>query len=308
MNILVTGGAGFIGSHLVRHYQGRAHIRVLDSLRTGSGKNLEGLDVEFLKGSILDDALLEKAMRGIDHVFHMAALVSVPESMEKIEECEEINVLGLLKTLRAAEKAGVQKLVLASSAAVYGDNPDVPKRESMLPEPRSPYAITKLAGEFYCDLFQRTTRLKTASLRFFNVFGPYQDPGSAYAAAVPIFIRKALLCEPLEIHGDGSQTRDFISVRDIVAALAFVAENPSASGVFNVGYGVSTSIRSMAEEIISLCGSSSRLTFGPERPGDVRHSLAGVEKITEAGFRPLCGLKEGLAETISHFRENTPGM
>jgi len=299
MKVLITGGAGFIGSHLAHHFQGRAHVRVLDNLRTGNREKLAGLDVEFIEGSILDTALVEKAIQGVDYVFHMAALISVPESMSKIQECEEINIKGLICTLEAANRAGVRKLVLASSAAVYGENPINPKVETMLPDPRSPYAITKLAGEYYCDLFHRTTNLRTAALRFFNVFGPRQDPWSAYAAAVPIFIHKALANEPITIYGDGEQTRDFISVRDIVAALEFIGTVSNSTGAFNVGYGRSTSIRSIAEEIISLCGSRSEIIYAAERSGDIRHSEAGIEKITEVGFRPVSSFQEGLAATIA---------
>jgi len=301
MKVLITGGAGFIGSHLAHHFQGRAHVRVLDNLRTGNREKLAGLDVEFIEGSILDTALVEQAVLGVDFVFHLAALISVPESMSKVQECEEINIKGLINTLEAASCAGVRKLVLASSAAVYGGNPINPKVETMLPDPRSPYAITKLAGEYYCDLFHRTTNLRTASLRFFNVFGPRQDPGSAYAAAVPIFIHKALANDPITIHGDGEQTRDFISVRDIVAALDFVAMSANATGVFNVGYGRSTSIRSIAKEIISLCGSRSEIIYAAERSGDIRHSEADVKKIQAHGFNAISTLHEGLKDTVAYL-------
>ena len=199
MRILVTGGAGFIGSHLVEYFQGKAEIRVLDSLRTGYLKNLDGFDVEFIKGDIRDREVVRKAMEGVDYVFHFAALISVPESMEKIQECVDINVNGLLVVLEEAAAAGVKKLCFSTSAAIYGDNPEVPKRETMYPEPKSPYAITKLDGEYYCDMFTKTGRLQTACLRYFNVFGPRQDPKSAYAAAVPIFTAKAVAGEPLTI-------------------------------------------------------------------------------------------------------------
>jgi len=198
MKILVTGGAGFIGSHIVEHYQeSGAEIRVLDNLRTGYRHNLDGLRHHFIEGSVTDRALVRQAVDGVDYVFHLAAMVSVPESMANPGECVDINVHGLLNVLEEAAAAGVRKLVFASSAAVYGDNPTVPKTETMLPEPKSPYAITKLDGEHYLGLFQREGLLETAALRFFNVFGPRQDPNSAYAAAVPIFIRKALAGEPI---------------------------------------------------------------------------------------------------------------
>ena len=294
MRVLITGGSGFIGSHLAEHFQGQAEVRVLDNLRTGFRSNLEGLDVEFIAGSICDRDLVREAVQDVDHVFHLAALVSVPESMEKPSECVDINVNGLLNVLEESAAAGVRKLCFASSAAIYGDNPSVPKLETMLPEPKSPYAITKLDGEYYCGMFQTEGRLKTACLRFFNVFGPRQDPNGPYAAAVPIFFQKALSGEPITIFGDGGATRDFIFVKDIVAALIFLAENESVTGVFNAGYGRQTSVKELAESILELTGSSSEIVYAPERAGDVRHSLASVEKLKSAGFYPAGNLEAGL--------------
>ncbi len=302
MRVLITGGAGFIGSHVAEHFQGKAQVRVLDNLRTGYRQNLEGLDVEFIEGSILDREAVRRAVEGVDYIFHLAALISVPESMNKPHECVDLNVTGLLNVLTAATEAKVTKLVLASSAAIYGNNPTVPKIETMFPEPLSPYAVTKLDGEYYCDLFTRTTSLETACLRFFNVFGPRQDPNSAYAAAVPIFIRKALDGQSLTIFGDGEQTRDFIYVKDIVAANVFAAITPGVTGVFNVGYGASTTINHIASEIIKAAGSSSKIDHQPERAGDVKHSLASVEKLTKAGFRPVSNLNEGLTATLRYFQ------
>ncbi|MCH7227710.1 NAD-dependent epimerase/dehydratase family protein [Haloferula sp. A504] len=302
MKILVTGGAGFIGSHIVEHYQGKAdEIRVLDNFRTGYARNLEGLDCTVIEGSITDRDAVRKAIEGIDLVFHLAALVSVPESMERPAECVDINVHGLLNVLEAASSAGVRKLVFASSAAVYGDNPTVPKVETMLPEPKSPYAITKLDGEYYLDLFQGEGRLDTAAIRFFNVFGPRQDPKGAYAAAVPIFIEKALGDEAITIFGDGGQTRDFIYVKDIVGALVFAAETAGVSGVFNAGYGDQMTINDLASEVIRITGSASDIIHAPERPGDVRHSRAEVSALTAAGWRAEHTLAEGLAATVAFF-------
>jgi UDP-glucose 4-epimerase len=303
MKVLVTGGAGFIGSHLVEHFQGKAEVRVLDNLRSGYRRNLDGFDVEFIEGSILDADAVKRAVEGVDYVFHLAALISVPESMAKPRECVDLNVTGLLNVLEAAADAGARKLVLASSAAIYGNNPTVPKVETMLPEPKSPYAITKLDGEYYNAMFTTEGRLETASMRFFNVFGPRQDPNSAYAAAVPIFIRKALAGEPLTIYGDGGQTRDFIYVKDIVAALVFAATTPGITGTFNVGYGASTTINDIARTIIAEAGSDSEIRYEAERAGDVRHSLASVERLNEAGFRPVSNLREGLAATLRYFQE-----
>ena len=303
MKILVTGGSGFIGSHIVEHYQGSAgEIRVLDNLRTGNRHNLEGLRHTFIEGSVTDRALVREAVKGVDYIFHLAAMVSVPESMAKPGECVDINVHGLLNVLEEAAAAGVKKLVFASSAAVYGDNPVVPKTESMIPEPKSPYAITKLDGEYYLGMFQSEGRLETAAIRFFNVFGPRQDPRGAYAAAVPIFIEKAVRGEDITIFGDGGQTRDFIYVKDIAGALAFAAETPGVTGVFNAGYGGQISIRDLAERLISTAGSSSKVLHAPERAGDVRHSLASAEKLRDTGWLPLHTLEEGLALTLDFFR------
>jgi len=250
MKILITGGSGFIGSHLVEHFQGKAEVRVLDNLCSGFRANLAGLDCEFIEGSILD----REAVR----------------------------------------------------AAMQGNNPAVPKREEMIPEPASPYAISKLDGEYHCQLFAATGRVSTVALRYFNVFGPRQNPASAYAAAVPIFIHRALRNEPITIYGDGAQTRDFISVRDVARANAFFATESPLTGVFNVARGGSLSIGDLAARIVRLTGSSSQIIHGPERPGDVRHSTASLEKLTAAGFAPALDFDTALRETIESCKA-TPG-
>ena len=232
----------------------------------------------------------------------MAAMISVPESMGKPIECVEINTTGTLVVLEEAAKAGVKKMCFSSSAANYGDNPVVPKVETMLPEPKSPYAITKLDGEYYCDMFSREGRLDTGVMRYFNVFGPRQDPGSAYAAAVPIFIDKAAKNETITIFGDGEQTRDFIYVKDIVSANVFLAMNNTPSGFFNVAYGGRLTINDLARKIIELTGSSSKIEYAPERAGDVMHSMASVDKIMAAGFEPISSFDEGLRATIAFFQ------
>ena len=303
MKILITGGAGFIGSHIVEIYQNRSkEIRVLDNLRTGYLHNLNGLRHSFIEGSVTDRDLVRRAVEDIDYIFHMAALVSIPESMAKPGECVDINVHGLLNVLEEAEIAGVKKVVFASSAAIYGDNPTVPKLESMLPEPKSPYAITKLDGEYYLSMFQNEGRLETAAIRFFNVFGPRQDPKGAYAAAVPIFIEKALRGEDITVYGDGDQTRDFIYVKDIAGALAFAAETPGVSGVFNAGYGGQITINDLADGLIKAAGSGSRVIHAAERAGDVRHSRASVDKLRTAGWIPHHSLQEGLSRTLDFFK------
>ena len=298
--ILITGGSGFIGSHIAEYFNGKAEIRILDNLRSGYRRNLDGLDVEFIEGDVRDRAAVAKAVEGCDHVFHLAAMVSVPESMFKIEECVDINVNGLLVVLEESAKAGVEKLCFSSSAAIYGDNPVVPKVETMLPEPKSPYAITKLDGEFYCNLFTQNGKLKTACLRYFNVFGPRQDPKSAYAAAVPIFTAKAVAGEDITVFGDGEQTRDFIYVKDIVEANVFMAEH-DFTGVYNIAYGGSITINDLVARIVKVTNSRSRIVHLDERPGDVKHSMAAVDRLRSTGFRPKHSFDAGMEETIRFF-------
>ena len=303
MRVLVTGGAGFIGSHVVEHFQGHADVRVLDNLRSGCKRNLATFPHQFIEASVIDRDAVRHALQGVDFVFHLAAMTSVPESVAKPVECNEINTIGTLVVLEEAAKAGVKKFVLSTSAAIYGDNPVVPKVETMLPEPKSPYAVTKLDGEFYCKMFADEGRLQTACLRYFNVFGPRQDPNSQYAAAVPIFIDRALRNEPILIHGDGEQTRDFIFVEDIVAANIFFATSSSAIGVFNVAYGQRITINELAATICQLTGSRSEILHAAERPGDVKHSLASVDKLRATGFVPAADFQAGLQATINYFHE-----
>jgi UDP-glucose 4-epimerase len=302
MKVLITGGAGFIGSHLAAALRGRATVRVLDNLRTGHRRNLDGVPVEWIEGSILDREAVARAVDGVDYVFHLAALVSVPESVARPHDCVDINVTGLLHVLEASAGAGVRKLCFSSSAAVYGNNPVVPKREDMVPEPRSPYAVTKLDGEYYCHQYTGSGRLETAALRFFNVFGPRQDPAGAYAAAIPLFMERALAGRPLRIFGDGGQTRDFVYVEDVVGALLFAATTPGLTGVYNVGYGGQITVLEVAQRILALAGSTSPIQYLAERPGDVRHSRADVEKLQRAGFRPRGTLEQGLAATLASLR------
>jgi UDP-glucose 4-epimerase len=303
MRVLVTGGAGFIGSHIVEHFQRIAEVRVLDNLRSGFKDNLVGFQHEFIEASICDRAAVRAAMINVDFVFHLAAMISVPESMQKPIECNEINTTGTLIVLEEAARAKVKKLVFSSSAAIYGDNPATPKIETMSPDPKSPYATTKLDGEYYCKIFADEGRLATACLRYFNVFGPRQNPGSQYAAAVPIFIERALKNEPITIYGDGEQTRDFVYVKDIATANSFFATQSVATGVFNVGYGQQITINSLATAICRLAGSRSKNQYAPGRSGDVKHSLASVEKLHGAHFKPTGNLNDGLSVTVDFFRK-----
>jgi len=308
MRVLVTGGAGFIGRHIAEYFQHRAEVRVLDNLRSGRKSNLSGLNCQFMVGSVLDRDLVREAMTGVDFVFHLAAIASVQESMQKPNECAEINTRGTVIVLEEAALAGVKKLIFSSSAAIYGDNPTNPKIESMPAEPKSPYAASKYEGERHCSAFTGEGRLATVSLRYFNVFGPYQDPRSEYAAAVPSFIEKAIRDEPITIFGDGRQTRDFIYVDDVVAANAFFALKSQATGIFNVACGRQITVTDLALTIRKITKSSCTIDYAAERPGDVKHSLAGIDKMHTAGFRPVCDLAAGLRATIEFFSKDIVGI
>lgn len=299
---VITGGAGFIGSHIAEHLAKEGHhVAILDNLRTGRLKNLDDLPVTFVKGDIRDEQLVFDLVSGCDAVFHLAALVSVPESLLKLEECIDINTLGTLNILKAAKKNGNCKVVLSSSAANYGDNPVLPKTENMLAEPMTPYAITKLDGEYYLQMYFEQYNVETVSLRYFNVFGPRQSPKSAYAAAVPIFIEKALKNEPLTIYGDGLQTRDFIYVKDVVSANILASQK--GNGTYNVALGQSTSILELAEKIIEITNSRSRIDFLEERHGDIKHSKANPEKFNKLGFKPQYSIDDALKETVAFYHD-----
>jgi UDP-glucose 4-epimerase len=297
---VITGGAGFIGSHIAEHLSNEGHqVIILDSLRTGFKKNLNNLNVEFIQGDIRDEKLVQNIIKDTTAVFHLAALVSVPESLLKIRECIDINTIGTLNVLEAAKINSDCKVVLSTSAANYGDNPILPKVETMSPEPMTPYAITKLDGEYYLKMYMDQYKVPTTSLRYFNVFGPRQNPKSAYAAAVPIFINKALQNQPITIYGDGSQTRDFIYVKDVVKA------NILASNVgdetYNVALGHSTSIIDLAVKIKEITNSKSEIIFLNERPGDIKHSKADPSKFNELGFKPDYSIEKALEETIKFY-------
>lgn len=305
LKIVVTGGAGFIGSHIVEHWvKEGADVHVIDNLRTGFLRNIEEFPgVNFHNGSVTDKELVDKVIAGADYIHHLAALVSVPESVEKSQECIEINIFGLLNVLEAARKNKVKKIVFSSSAAVYGDDPELPKNIHMKPAPKSPYGITKLDGEYYLNMYNEMYSLGAVSLRYFNVFGPKQSPTNQYAAAIPIFINNALKNKPLTIYGDGEQTRDFIFVKDVVNANILAATNPEVNGVFNIGQGTVTSIKQLAEEIIQRAASSSKIVYENERVGDIKHSFASInETIDKLKFGPKYSLKEGLLQTIDYFK------
>lgn len=304
MKVVVTGGAGFIGSHVVEHWTDKgADVHVIDNLRSGFEKNLNLFkDVKFHNGSITNKSLTEKVLENTDYVFNFAALISVPESLEKPDECIDINVKGLLNILDSAKLNGVKKVVHSSSAAIYGDDPRLPKDTTMRPKPQTPYGITKLDGEYYLQMYYEQYGLNTTSLRYFNVFGPRQDPKSQYAAAIPIFVFKALRNEPITIYGDGEQTRDFVYVKDVVQANVLAAENEDVIGVFNVANENAITINELAKLIIKTTNSESKIIYEETRPGDIKHSLASIKDTREQlNFNPSHDLISSLETTIRYF-------
>ncbi len=303
--VVVTGGAGFIGSHIVEFWIERgAEVHIIDNLRTGFMSNVNlSPDAVFHNGSITDRELVFKVLKDTDYVHHLAAFVSVPESIEKPDECYDININGLLNVLDACKEFGIKKIVFSSSAAVYGDNPESPKRITTRTGPKSPYGSTKLEGEGHLKNFYDMHNLGAISLRYFNVYGPRQNPQSQYAAAVPIFINNAINNKPVIIYGDGSQTRDFIFVKDVVEANINAAMISEVNGVFNVAAGSATSIKELAQIIIDETNSKSKIEFQDERAGDIKHSLASIdETIRDLHFVPKFSLIAGLKKTIDYYK------
>ena len=301
MTALVTGGAGFIGSHLVDALMSQGDkVRVFDDLSTGRRENLRP-DAEFVQASIVDRPALDAAMKGVDAVFHLAAVVSVQQCLADPAGSNEVNVTGTARVLQAAAAAGVRRVVFVSSAAVYGDSPVSPKREDLAPDPLSPYAVAKLAGE---RLGATIPGIEFVAVRFFNVYGPRQAPDSPYSAVIPIFLKTIEAGRPLPVFGDGTQTRDFTFVGDVVAGLLLASDAPGLHGrVFNVATGRAVSVADMAHALGRAAGRPVELDFRPPRPGEILHSLADVEAARrELHFRARVTLDEGLAEAVKWFR------
>lgn len=297
---VITGGAGFIGSHLAEALLEKGEVVVLDDLSSGRREHVpEG--AEFVQGDVLDRTLLASVLHRAECVFHLAAFVSVPGSIVDPLRCHRTNSTGTLHLLLAAREAGVGKVVFASSSAIYGSSPELPKREGMLPCPESPYAVTKLTGEHYSRVFSSLHGISATSLRLFNVYGPRQDPSSPYAAVIPAFLHRLHRGEPLRVHGDGEQTRDFVYVKDAAEAFVLAMER-GRGGVFNIASGEGTSVRSLAALLMELTGITVPVVHTPPRPGDVRHSCADISLAArELGFRPRRTLREGLRETAAWY-------
>ena len=306
---LVTGGAGFIGSNLVHALSSAGEdVRVIDNLSTGFLDNIAPLldSIDFIEGDLREPGDCARAVAGVDYVLHQAAVASVPRSIAEPRDCHENNVTGTLNLLIAASEAGVKRIVYAASSSAYGDAPGECKDETMRPSPLSPYAAAKLAGEHYVQAFAECHGLPGVCLRYFNVFGPRQDPGSPYSAVIPIFIRAALSGDEVEIHGDGLQARDFTFVENNVRAnlLAATADVPARGEVYNIAAGEARSVLALAEAIETITGASLRVRHVPPRTGDVRVSRADITRAREAlGFEIQCPFDEGLERTIAWYKD-----
>jgi UDP-glucose 4-epimerase len=306
-NSLVTGGAGFIGSHLVEALLVRGDkVRVLDNFSTGKEENLADFleQVELIRGDLLNESDLKRAVKGMDNIFHQAAFVSVPQSLEEPDRCFEVNVTGTNRLLAISRDEGVKRVILASSAAVYGENPTVPLSENINPEPLSPYAASKRIGEIYAHLFTSQLDLDVTALRYFNVYGPRQNPASDYAAVVPIFIKKLLDEEQPVIYGDGLQSRDFIYVGDVVQANLLAAQSDQAQGqVINICSGQETNLHNLVDYMAEIFNREIQPTYQDVRPGDIYRSLGDPSLARELlGFQPGTGLAEGLQKTAEWMR------
>jgi UDP-glucose 4-epimerase len=303
---LVTGGAGFIGSHIVEKLVSMGEkVRVLDNLSLGNTANFNGVEakIEMISGDLLDPAAVAKAMEGVEVVFHQAALRSGPFSVKNPALVNRVNVEGTLNVLTAARDSGVKRVVYASSSSVYGKSTMLPKSEHDTPSPISPYAVSKLAGEYYAKVFTELYGLETVGLRYFNVYGPRQDPNSQYAAVIPRFIQWALQGEPLEVHGDGLQSRDFTYIDNVVQANLQAAHSElTAGGVFNVGEGKSHTLLDLVDLLEEIIGTKLQLLHMAGRAGDVRCTRAEISESQRClGYRPRVSFEEGMAKTVEYF-------
>lgn len=315
MTYLITGGCGFIGSHIAEAllaHESDAQVVILDNLRSGYEHNIEHLRdrVDFIKGDVRDPESLMAVMAGTDYVFHEAALVSVFESVDDPRANHEINITGVLNVLEAARAAGVRRVVFAASAAAYGDDPEIPKREGILPRPESPYAMAKVAGEYYLKLYAKLYGLETVSLRYFNVYGPRQDPSSMYSGVISKFTHVMAKMENPTVFGDGLQTRDFVYVKDVARAnlLAMKSSAVGRGEVINIATGQSTSLLELLHVLGEIFGFQPRPDFVPARSGDVKHSLADISKARKVlGYHPEVSLDHGLRELVKSMNASALG-
>ena len=306
MRFLVTGGAGFIGSNIAKRLVEKGYsVRVIDNFATGNRMNLEELkdDIELIEGDIRDFWTVVKATKSIDYILHQAALPSVPRSIDNPLTTTEVNINGTLNILEAARFNNVQRIVYASSSSVYGDSPVMPKEESMKPMPKSPYAITKLAGEEYCMNFHRLYGLETVAIRYFNVFGPKQNPFSQYSAVIPKFISLLKQGKAPTIYGDGLTSRDFTFIENVVNANLLACEKKAAAGnVINVACNKAYTLNEMVEKLNKILGTNLEPLHGPDKKGDVKHSLADITKAREIlGYEVQIDFDEGLKKTVEWF-------
>jgi nucleoside-diphosphate-sugar epimerase len=307
--VLVTGGAGFIGSHIVEALSALgARILVLDNLVGGDRTNIDRFKPEFVSGSILDEKLLDKCARDCRYIFHLAALGSVPHSVEKPVEYHDVDATGTLRVLEAARRARVQRVIYSASSSAYGDSQELPKRETMAPNPRSPYASAKLAGEAYMSAYAGCYDIDTVSLRYFNIFGPRQNPNSAYAAVIAAFAKAIMAGKAPTIFGDGEQSRDFTFVHNAVHAnlLAARCEKPLGGDVVNVACGIRVSVNELAPMMCDMFGRADlKPIHAPERAGDVKHSQADLTKARQSlGYEPIVDFRTGLAATVDWYRQS----
>jgi UDP-glucose 4-epimerase len=309
---LVTGGAGFIGSHVVQKLVSMGEkVRVLDNLSFGNKANFNGVEakIDFISGDLLDAELVARAMEGVEVVFHQAALRSVPLSVNNPTLVNRVNVEGTLNVFTAARDAGVKRVVYASSSSVYGKGAMLPKSEHDTPGPISPYGVSKLTGEFYAKVFTDLYGLETVGLRYFNVYGPRQDPKSQYAAVIPLFIQWALQGEPLEVHGDGLQSRDFTYIDNVVQANLQAAHSKLGSGgVFNVGEGKTHTLLELVDLLEEIIGTKLKLLHTAERAGDIRYTRAEISESQRClGYRPQVSFEDGLVKTVEYFGKQIAG-
>jgi len=305
MKYLITGGAGFIGSNTAEILVKDGHtVRVLDNFSSGKKSNLGDIKggVELIEGDIRDSVAVARAVAGMDYVLHLAAMPSVPKSIADPISSNEINITGTVAVLEAARRAEVKKFVLASSAAIYGDSPELPKRENMLPNPLSPYAIQKLVGEYYCKVYWELYKFPAVALRYFNVYGPKQDPNGDYASVIPKFISVILEDGKPIVFGDGLQSRDFVFINDCARVNILAATNEDMVGqAYNVAAGKTYTLNELLDALRNVTGKRIEPVYDPPRAGDIVHSSASVVKLANHGYKPSVDLESGLARTVEFF-------